>query len=207
MTKAGRAYWRRWTDGEGTWTTYEKRKAQPPPGEDLAALRRGAGREPGTVPSMWPFYTVGFGEDRLRPGADSWDLPSDLVAEHHALVLFGFHQQSELSPVHRKGIGVGQAVRALHRGDERFSKDAVDRRFYAAVVASTPNELARRLRGLVQQLKVLNPTQGLDYDDLLKDLTRWSRPEGRDRVRRRWGLDYERADDRNQGDDVKSRAS
>jgi CRISPR system Cascade subunit CasB len=45
-------YWERHNDGKGNWSRKDW-----PPGAELAALRRGIGREPGAVPDMWPFYT------------------------------------------------------------------------------------------------------------------------------------------------------
>ncbi|WP_242423552.1 type I-E CRISPR-associated protein Cse2/CasB, partial [Frankia sp. EI5c] len=57
-----------------------------PDGAALAALRQGAGREPGTVPQMWRHYTT------LNRGGE---LSFQLRAEHVALVLFAVHQQSQ----------------------------------------------------------------------------------------------------------------
>ena len=53
MTQPRRHYWQRHTDGDGAWS-----QRGPAPGADLAALRRGIGQEPGTVPQMWPYYTT-----------------------------------------------------------------------------------------------------------------------------------------------------
>lgn len=183
MTLQHGAYWNRYIDENGSW-----RSARRPPGEDLAALRSGLGREPGTVPAMWRFH-----QEEVRNDArerDPW--PSRrFIAEHHALTLYGVHQQSRDDPAHRPGVGVGQALRALHATSraEDASK-AIDRRFYAAVTATTSGELAYHLRGLVRMLRGLKVPAPLDYDQLVRDLASWEGPERRERVRRKWGLDY-----------------
>ena len=164
-----RPYWAR-----GHWD----RGAAVPPGADLSQLRRGAGREPGSVPGMWPFYTrlTGAGE-----------VTAALYAEHVALTLFGLHQQSAGQLVHRSGNSVGAAAVALRRSG-RYSEDAVERRMAASASASTLASLAVHLRGLVQQLSVANVT--LDYNRLMNDLVNWQTPAGAGSVRRRWGGDF-----------------
>lgn len=168
-------YWQRHTDGAGAWT-----KRGPVPGEELAALRRGIGHEPGTVPQMWPYYTqldgVGRLTDRLR-------------AEHFALTLFAVHQQSQGRPMHRNDVGVGAVVLQLRISD-KFSAEAVDRRFGAAATATSVEEVAHHLRGLITQLRSLRDVPGLDYTRLFCDLWAWHDPERRARVRRRWGGQY-----------------
>jgi CRISPR system Cascade subunit CasB len=150
-----------------------------PDGADLAALRRGIGREPGSVPAMWPYYTT------LDPEGH---LTRQLRAEHVALTLFAVHQQSLPTPVHQAGIGLGKAVLAL-RDSEKFSPAAVDRRFAAAATATTLDEAAHHLRGLVRQLRQVQHG-GFDYTQLWRDLVAWQSPDRVGRVRRRWGTQY-----------------
>ncbi len=151
-----------------------------PPGEDLAALRRGLGREPGSVPDVWPFYTELSGRGEVS---------RQLRAEHIALSLFGLHQQSQHALVHRTGPSLGAAARALRQAG-RFSPEAVDRRLAAAAQSSTVETLAVHLRGLVQQFSSASGSHVLDYDRLMRDLVLWQTPDGAARVRRRWGGDY-----------------
>ena len=172
-------YWKVWSphkdpesDGPGRWTR--------PPGEDLAAFRRGTGREPGEVPAMWPHYT------QLLPTPEA---TPHLRAEHLALTLYGTHQQGESIPVHVLGVSLGSAMASLRR-DGRHSAEAVDRRFVAAATASDASEVAIHLRSLVRLLKTLPRTQGLDYTRLFNDLVAWQDPTTVGRVRRRWGADY-----------------
>lgn len=153
-----------------------------PPGEDLAALRRGFAAEPGSVPEMWRFYT------RLDDAGHGgiW-----LTAEHYALSLFGVHQQSQRSPMHRSGTRLGEALRDL-RNSGRYSEEALDRRVTQCATADTLNEMARHLRSLVSMLKAL-PSPGLDYNQLVQMFVAWQRPGSRPKARRQLGADYFRS--------------
>lgn len=174
MTTPWPHYWDRHTDGTGTWN-----QRGPTPGADLAALRRGTRREPGSVPQMWRFYTTLNSDGALT----TW-----LRAEHLALTLFAVHQQSQRRPVHRTGRGLGTALRALRDSDA--SADAVDRRVAAAATATSLGELGEHLRGLITQLRTVTPLPCLDYTMLVRDLSSWQHPNGQARVRRRWGGQY-----------------
>lgn len=165
-------YWGRLLDDQGSW------RGERAPGADLAALRQGIGRDAGTVPAMWPFYTTLSADGRVS---------IDLRAEHLALTLYGVHQQSMARPMHRTGVGVGKALGALRRSG-KFSPEAVDRRFAAAATATSLTEAAVHLRGLITQLRSIE--QPLDYDRLLRDLRDWQHPDRRPTVRRRWGSEY-----------------
>jgi CRISPR system Cascade subunit CasB len=149
-----------------------------PEGAELAALRRGVGRDAGSVPAMWRYYT------QLNPDGH---LTPRLKAEHVALTLYAIPQQSINTLMHQAGTGLGTALRAL-RDSDRFSPAAVDRRFNAAATATSLHEAAYHLRGLVRQLRQLS--QGLHYTELWRDLVAWQYPDGASRVRRRWGGQY-----------------
>lgn len=149
-----------------------------PPGEDLAVLRRGLGREPGSVPQMCRFYTTLTEDGRLTPA---------LQAEHAALALFAVHQQSSIQRMHRTDVGLGAAARELRRSG-KFSEEAVDRRFTAAATATSMIELTLHLRGLVAQLRQIG--QPLDYDRLVDDLIGWQDSDRVGKVRRHWGAQY-----------------
>jgi CRISPR system Cascade subunit CasB len=104
------------------------------------------------------------------------------------LTLYGRHQQSQHGkPVHRVGVGVGTAVRALHA---KFGKEAVDRRFQGAVSANSVESLARHLSVLIGQLHAMPSAQALDYSQLVEDMSKWQYSESRTEVRRRWGRQY-----------------
>jgi CRISPR system Cascade subunit CasB len=171
-------FWDRHTDGNGHWKGTDR-----PAGEDLAALRRGLGREAGEVPQMWPFY---------RELNEKGSLTQELSAEHVALTLFAVHQQGKERPVHRAGIGLGTALLAL-RHSGKYSPEAIDRRFAAAATATSLAELTGHLRGLITQLRTDSASgqqHSLDYTQLMRDLRDWQRPNHLGRVRRRWGSQY-----------------
>lgn len=151
-----------------------------PDGKDLAALRSGLGRQAGEVPRMWRYYTA-----LQRNG----EVSARLRAEHAALCLFALHQQSQGTLMHSKGIGLGTAMAKL-RIDDKFSADAVDRRFAAAATATSFAEVTAHLRGLVTQLRALKKPQPLDYTRLVDDLCDWQDPDKVSTVRRRWGSQY-----------------
>ncbi|MFI9410047.1 type I-E CRISPR-associated protein Cse2/CasB [Nocardia gamkensis] len=166
-----RHYWsdrRAWGDGE-------KR----PTGAALAALRRGLGHEPGSVPAVIPYYRT--------LGADGY-LTNRLWAEHITLGLFALHQQSKTELVHAPGVSFAAALARLRAADPAGA-DGLDRRFAAAATATSRTELAGHLRSLVTRLRALNDG-GFDYDHLYRDIRDWDRPDKVDRIRRRWGAHY-----------------
>lgn len=181
-------YWERFTDGSGSWVQ-QGREPSGPPGEELAALRSGLGRAAGTVPRMWPFYVADIPEGTLHAYRDEWRPPARLEAEHHALTLYGMHQQSKQRPVHQSDVGFGHAARTLRQSD-KFSEEAVDRRFGAAATATTVSELVSHMRRLVSQMRALDQLRTLDYSQLLEDLHGWTIPERQQQIRRRWGGQY-----------------
>lgn len=150
----------------------------PPAGEHLAAMRRGADREPGSVPAMWPYYT------RLD---ERGRLTRELRAEHHALVLFGFHHQSARESLHLETIPLAAALGRLRIVDDG-SREALDRRFYAAVTTDDVDQLAHHLRSFVARLRKHH--LGFDYAMLTRHLSNWHDPDRRHAVRRRWAGAY-----------------
>ncbi|MFD9728358.1 type I-E CRISPR-associated protein Cse2/CasB [Streptomyces sp. NPDC059072] len=176
--------WHRYIAADGSWRRKTGSAADKrPPGEDLAALRRGLGKPAGTVLEMFPFYTCPVDDFAARRG----EVSAAQEAEHMALALYGLHQQSQDRPMHRDGVGLGRAVLELRRHD-RTSDAAVDARFQQTFSATSTPALQLRLRGLVTQLRDIK--QPLDYNRLASDILHWNRPDSRNRVRRRWGLDY-----------------
>ncbi|MFE5010046.1 type I-E CRISPR-associated protein Cse2/CasB [Streptomyces sp. NPDC056696] len=176
--------WHRYIAADGTWRRKTGNAADKrPPGEDLAALRKGLGQPAGTVLEMFPFYTCPVDDFAARRG----EVSAGQEAEHMALALYGLHQQSQDRPMHRDGFGLGHSMLELRRHD-RTSETAVDGRFQQAFSATSTQALQFRLRSLVTQLRDIK--QPLDYDRLASDILHWNRSDSRSRVRRRWGLDY-----------------
>lgn len=179
-------YWNRVT-ADGAWLDRDPRTGRPlgrPPGEDLAALRAGLGREAGEVPQMWRFYTCPI-DDRL---AQLGRMSIEQQAEHAALALYGLHQQSRGTSMHDPKFPLGRALYRL-RSSGRYSAQAVDARVAAAATTTGPAALLMRLRGLVEQLRVIG--QPLDYDGLMRLIEDWHYEDRRRRARRRWAVEYQ----------------
>ncbi|MEV5830497.1 type I-E CRISPR-associated protein Cse2/CasB [Spirillospora sp. NPDC052242] len=179
-------YWHR-VDTNGTWLSHDPKTGRPlgaPPGEDLAALRAGLGRPAGDVPRMWRFYTCPI-DDRL---AQVGEVSIEQQAEHAALALYGLHQQSKKKSMHHPKVPLGKALYLL-RASSRFSAQAVDARVNAAATTTGPAPLLMRLRGLIDQLRVID--QPLDYDGLMQLIHDWHYEDGRRRARRRWAVEYQ----------------
>ncbi|NJQ13503.1 type I-E CRISPR-associated protein Cse2/CasB [Streptomyces bohaiensis] len=175
---APRPYWEQRVRADGTWRIDKTNGAKlVPPGQDLAAMRSGLGQTAGTVPALWPYYVTPTDGRRT----------AQLDAEHAALSLFGLHQQSRQTPMHKPGTNLGDALRGLRHHDS-VSEDALDRRVAALVNATSVATLLYRLRGLITQLRSIG--QPLDYSRLAQDINDWRHPQARQRVRRAWGLAY-----------------
>ena len=176
-------YWERYTSRgtEGGDPSAPGGEVRLPPGEDLAAMRRGANRQPGSVPALWKFYTA--------PDSGGREPSADLSAEHAALVLFGFHQQSQRRSMHVTKESMAGSLRRLRLSD-RFKdrEETLDCRVACAVTSATLGGLSWHLRGLVTLMR--GADLGFNYSWLTADLTRWQRPEGRIRLMRNWGRQY-----------------
>jgi CRISPR system Cascade subunit CasB len=150
----------------------------------LARLRRGAGKQPGEVLELLE-YTV---SETLRPGPDDHPGP-DEHAVHVAMTLFAVHQQSRGERMHRRGRGLGAALRSLHAGDQKSLPDPLVRRFRMLGTADSFPELTHHLRGAVQLLRVGG--QPLDYGLLADQLVTWQL-HGRSGVQLTWGRQFHR---------------
>lgn len=152
----------------------------------LAKLRRGIGKEPGSMPEIWDVTLEGLPE-KLTGGQDSptrgeW-------AVHTALTLYALHQQGKdpgKQCMSRDGQSLGAAVRRLIRSDE--DRQRVKRRFDAAATSASLQEFSHHLRGLIQLLKAEDIS--LDYPALAKDLYWFQFSDARSNVRLRWGRDF-----------------
>jgi CRISPR system Cascade subunit CasB len=149
----------------------------------LAALRRAATSPVGSDPQTWELTVAG-----VSPWARGDDATDDERAVHAALTLYALHQQSRSQPMHRRGPGLGAAIRAL--GEATQARSAVRRRFEALGTAATFPELLHHARGLVGQLR--SAGIALDYARLALDLRDWQDAARSASVRLRWGRDYHR---------------
>jgi CRISPR system Cascade subunit CasB len=154
----------------------------------LARLRRGAGKSPGELLDILEFTVA----DEFFVGRPDAEATVDENAAHVALTLFAMHQQSRGEPMHRRGQGLGAALRALHQGDPGSVPEPVRRRFRVLGTADSFAELSYHLRGAVQLLR--GAGVGLDYGLLADQLVGWQWPGGPERIRLRWGREFYRTE-------------
>jgi len=154
----------------------------------LAKLRRGIGKEPGSMPEIWDVTLDGLPEKLAYKGSNptygEW-------AVHTALTLYALHQQGKdmkKQCMSKEGETLGISLRKLIKTEE--DEKRVKRRFDAAATSDSLDEFSHHLRGLIQILKTQDIP--LDYPALTEDLYRFQFPEVRDSVRLRWGRDFYR---------------
>src|SRR5690625_44291 len=142
----------------------------------------------------------------------SWDggdepSPSERAA-HHGMTLFALHRQGKSATAHVPQAPFGRAVRELARhraigeGDEA---EGVRRRFDALVTASTAEEGAYHLRGLILMLR--DAGLSIDYGLLAQDLADLLTPARRDAARLRWARQYRMRRSRQPSDATPDRKS
>lgn len=156
----------------------------------LARLRRGAGKPPGSVGDILE-YTLA---DEFA-GPDSGDAATAAeIAAHISMTLHAVHQQSQPTPMHRRGYGLGHSVRRLRQelnyGEPGTPPDPVLRRFLTLGTADHLDELVHHTRGMIQLLRAQRIP--LDYGVLADQLVRWQRPGGAAPIRLTWGRDFYR---------------
>jgi CRISPR system Cascade subunit CasB len=166
----------------------------------LARLRRGAGKPPGAVLDILEFTTdESFWVGREDAPADAAATARHEYAAHVAMTLYATHQQSRGERMHRRGRGIGQALRALHTGDPARIPDPLTQRFRMLGTADSPDELTHHLRGAVQLLRA--GSVPLDYGLLADQLVDWRRGR-RDRVQLAWGRGFYRTPKTNAATDI-----
>jgi CRISPR system Cascade subunit CasB len=152
---------------------------------DLARLRRGVGREAGTVPEIFSLTT-----NPDDSGSIGHDGPTaDERAIHLALTLYAVHQQSQSRRMHERGRSFGSALGRIRYADGAENPGVV-RRFQALGTATDLSEVAAHARALVTLLR--SASQGFDYGLLARDLVRLQDPARAADVRLSWGRDFYR---------------
>ena len=156
-------------------------------GAQLAALRRGLGKAPGSVPEIWGLTLEGLPED-LRGGARE----REELAIHLALTHFAFHQQSKKASMHNPDVRFGQAVRSLAVIQMTSEKDPHQtpayRRFTTLAAARGLTAATTHLRGLIGQMRANDIS--FDYGRFVDDLYWLQVPSTAVTVQRAWGRDF-----------------
>ena len=140
-------------------------------GEDrgaLAALRRGLGQAPGTVPGMYRYVVPWLGN---RPGRAREEAYYTIAA------LFAYHP----SP---RGVGnMGDHYRRARTPED--DNTALERRF-TALLAAHPDDLPGHLRQAVSFLR--SKEVPVNWHQLLADTMAWGHPDRY--VQRRWAAAF-----------------
>ena len=156
---------------------------------DLARLRHADINSPGIDPDLWAL-TLDALPEGLQGHGSAPASPAER-AVHASLVLYAIHQQSRPEPMHRNGIGLGQAVRTLSQkrsGSQEWDPGTLSRFQHLCREQSSTIRL-ENLRGLVSLLR--SESVGLDYARLATDL--WSIERGHsDRTILSWGRQLHR---------------
>lgn len=150
----------------------------------LAALRRGVGKPPGSVPEIWQHTLADAYADERRENAI-----------HIALTHWALHQQSKALPMHRADRSFGQALRLLASRQDRGQPQSTPayRRMMALAASRDLAAVTTHARGLIGQLR--GEGFGFDYARWADDLHRIQLPGGAARVQRQWGQDFYRLSD------------
>lgn len=169
----------------------------------VAALRRGLGKEPGTVPEMYR---------HVEPFLQSAG-PRETEAAYLVASLFGLHPvawtRPEDSPWNTSFGWSLRPIRSRDDGMEQREDEGVARRFVAALTCDRP-ALGTHLRQLLSILHFRKDSAPVDWERLYRDIVNWEDADRR--VRRRWaegfwrGTRPEHADDAIQEPDSQEEA-
>jgi CRISPR system Cascade subunit CasB len=150
---------------------------------NLAKLRRGIGKEPGSVPELWEITLA----DLPDPESGNTTFPTRAEwAVHTAMTLYALHQQGKQQCMSQDGFSLGVSLRKLVKNEE--DEQRIKRRFDAAATANSLDEFSYHLRGLVQLMKAQDVP--LDYPSLAEEVYWFQFPGARNQIRLRWGRDF-----------------
>lgn len=155
---------------------------------DLAELRKASQDLYIFPPSVWHLV------DCPEVGGN---LSSDLLtakerAVRGALWLYSRHQRGRTSPMHQRGINLGEAVSRLAWLEGMDNEKAVRRHFDAMVMSTTFSGFFNHLKGLIGQLGSARAAIAIDYGLLAQDLYRFAIPGGKQKVTLSWARGYAR---------------
>jgi CRISPR system Cascade subunit CasB len=150
----------------------------------LAKLRRGVGKQAGSVPEIWEFTLGGLPDELVGKGTE----PSyGEVALHTALTLYALHTQGSKQANIFGGGSIGLAAAKL-KALKPNNADGIKRRFDVLATAKTFSAINQHARGLIQLLKQENIA--FDYARFASDLFELQFDQTRKQVMLRWGRDF-----------------
>lgn len=152
---------------------------------EFALLRRGVGKQPGELPSLWGMLLEQMPEELQgkgkSPSRGEW-------AVYTALTLYALHQQGQGQSMNQSGMTLGRAIHALVPAGDQDAEERVLRRFNQMATSSDMVELAQHLRGIIELLRANGIP--LDYVDLAGDLYNYQLMDYQNTVRLKWGREY-----------------
>lgn len=154
----------------------------------LAELRRGIGKEPGELPSLWGAFLDGIPQELINAFGEASHAERSIYT---ALTLFALHQQGhdpKTAPMHETGKNFGSAVAELVTSEDEEQR--ILRRFNMIATSTEWAETVHHLRGIIQLLSAA--AIPLDYGALAEDLYWYQFPESQAKTRLRWGQNYYR---------------
>ena len=155
---------------------------------DLAELRKASQDLYVFPPSVW--HLVDLPEASNNSSSDL--LTAKEQAIRGALWLYARHQRGRTTPMHQRGVNLGEAVSRLARLEGMDNEKAVRRHFDATVMSTTFSGFFNHLKGLIGQLGSTRAAIAIDYGLLAQDLYRFAIPGGRQKVTLSWARGYAR---------------
>jgi len=148
----------------------------------MANLRRGVGKPVGELPEVW-----GIVFDKISPELLGKNQASNAEwAIYTALTLYAVHQQGSDTSINQEGISLGHASARLIKTED--DTDRILKRLNLVVTAVSPEDLAYRLKEIIQLLKQENIP--LDYAKLAKELYLFCHEKYAQNVKLQWGRDF-----------------
>ena len=163
-------------------------KDSPQARADFAELRKASQDLYVFPPSVW--HLVDLPEASNNSSSDL--LTAKEQAIRGALWLYARHQRGRTTPMHQRGVNLGEAVSRLAWLEGMDNEKAVRRHFDAAVMSTTFSGFFNHLKGLIGQLGSTRAAIAIDYGLLAQDLYRFAIPGGRQKVTLSWARGYAR---------------
>ena len=154
----------------------------------LAALRRGLGQPPGTVPDMYPYVV------RLLP-KDAY--PNSWTEQSYYLVaaLYALHPES--TTVGNLGDHFAKTL------DPNPDLNGATERRFTTLLTAHPDDLSFYLRQAISFLK--SKEQAINWHELMWNVRDWGYPDRQTRVQKRWATQFwRRRDEANDASDTTS---
>jgi len=151
----------------------------------LAALRRGLGKPPGTVPEMFPYVEPFIPVDEYASRVDAAYLVASLFGMHP------HHAQPPEAARSRQQRSFGASLARIRRREDRGEEDQGVARRFGALLNCNSESLPTHLRHLVTLLHSRSPETPIDYEQLFNDIVWWEAADRR--VQRAWAAGFWRS--------------